>query len=62
MKNINNLNKLYREYGIEYAEENADGKALFFDRNHNDKELTRKVLTRKGDKYVTFFGIKWFFD
>lgn len=62
MNNINNINKLYRDYGIEFAEENAEGKAIFFDRNDNkDKELTRKVHSRKGEKYVTFFGIKWFF-
>ena len=60
MKYINNIFKLNREYGIEYSEENAEGKAILFDRN-NDKELTRKVHTKKGDKYVTFFGIKWFF-
>lgn len=60
MKNINNIFKLYREYGIDYSEENAEGKAIFFDRNNNNKELTRKVHTKKGDKYVYFFGIKWF--
>lgn len=61
MKYINNIFKLYRVYGISYSEENAEGKAIFFDRNNNNKELTRKVHTKNGDKYVNFFGIKWFF-
>ena len=62
MKYINNIFKLSREYGIDYSEENAEGKATFFDRNNNNKELTRKVYAKKGDdKYVYFFGIKWFF-
>ena len=61
MKYINNIFKLSREYGIDYSEENAEGKATFFDRNNNNKELTRKVYSKKGDKYVYFFGIEWFF-
>ena len=61
MTHENNLSKLFREYNIEYAEENAEGEATFFGRD-GDKELKRKVYKSKSKKYVIFFGSRWFLE
>lgn len=69
MTHINNVYRLYREYGLEYEGYYASPKdplnynilyARFYDKN--GKEIWRKIYKKRDDKYVKFFGVNWFFD